>query len=177
MAINGKTKALRTPPLRWVSTQLVYVWVSAWWRSRWCSQNLRRPFLRAVRFDYLINYLITLRGTIFPYQECNVGYKSVIHVCDVCICWALWVQCGALWQSLVHQSDTSMLSSVREVWCMFVGFVLPLRHQLDTYALKLCESCLFCVFWVLWPSPVTSCFHCITHHEIRRLHTHWFCKK
>ena len=30
MAINGKTKALRTPPPRWVSAQLLYVCVSAW---------------------------------------------------------------------------------------------------------------------------------------------------
>jgi len=30
MAINGKTKALRTPPTRWVSAQLLYVRVTAW---------------------------------------------------------------------------------------------------------------------------------------------------
>ena len=81
MSINGKTKTIRTPPLRWVSAQLLYVWVSAQWRSQWCSQNLRRPFLRAVRFDNLINY-IKLRWTtfplphyaaqFFPYRECNM---------------------------------------------------------------------------------------------------------
>ena len=89
-----------------------------------------------------------------------------VCVCDVCICWALWVECGALWQSMVHQSDTSMLCSVREVWYMFAGLCCHCSHQLDTYALKLCESCLFCVFWVLWPSPVTSCFRCIARHEV-----------
>jgi len=34
------TKALRTPHLGWVSTQLLYVWVNARQRSRWCSQKL-----------------------------------------------------------------------------------------------------------------------------------------
>ena len=57
MAINGKTKALRTLPPRWVSAQLLYVLVNVRRRSRWCSQNLRRPFLQAVRFLYL--YYIT----------------------------------------------------------------------------------------------------------------------
>jgi len=62
MADNGETKGLITPPSRWVSAQLLYVCVTAWWRSRGCSQNLCGPFLRAGRFDYLF----TLRGTIFP---------------------------------------------------------------------------------------------------------------
>jgi len=80
MAINGKTKVLRTPPLRrlrWVSAQLLYVWVNARWRSRRCSQNLHRPFLWAVRFDYL-STLITLRYVeqFFPYQECNVPMST-----------------------------------------------------------------------------------------------------
>jgi len=77
VAINGKTEALRTPPPRWVSAQLLNVWVSARRRSRWCSQNLcSTPFLRAVRFDYLwchnyiINYLHYMEQ-FFPYQECN----------------------------------------------------------------------------------------------------------
>jgi len=60
MAINGKTKGLRTPPPRWVSAQLLYIWVSAWQRSHWCSQNLCRPFLRAARFIYSVS-----RGAIF----------------------------------------------------------------------------------------------------------------
>ena len=47
-----KTKALRTPQPRWVSAQLLYVLVNARRRSRWLSQNLRRPFLRAGRFDF-----------------------------------------------------------------------------------------------------------------------------
>jgi len=54
MVINEKTKGLITPPPRWVSAQLLYVGVSAWrwsWQWSWqCSWNLRRPFLRAVRF-------------------------------------------------------------------------------------------------------------------------------
>ena len=57
-----KTKALITPQPKRVSAQLLYDLVNARRRSRWRSQNLRRPFLRAGRFDYLI----TLRGTIFP---------------------------------------------------------------------------------------------------------------
>ena len=61
-ADNGETKGLITPPPMWVSAQLLYVWVSAQQQSRWCSQNLRRPFLRVGRF----HYLFTLRGTIFP---------------------------------------------------------------------------------------------------------------
>jgi len=61
-----KTKALRTPQPRWLSAQLLYVSVNARRRSRWSSQNLHRPFLRAGRFDYLFNYLLTLHGTIFP---------------------------------------------------------------------------------------------------------------
>ena len=144
MTINGKTKALRSPPPRWVSAQLVYVWVSARRRSQWCSQNLHRPFLRAVRFDYSINYLITLRGTSFPYQECNVGYKSVIHVgpCGkvwsitlIQACWAQWERFGACLLSL----------------CCHCG------HQSDTYALKLCESCSVCFgFCGQVLSPVVS---------------------
>ena len=63
---NGKTKELITPQPRWVSAQLLYVLVNARRRSRWCSQNLRRPFLQAVRFLYL--YYV---AQFFPYQECN----------------------------------------------------------------------------------------------------------
>jgi len=58
-ASNGdqrKIKALRTPQPRWVFAQLLYVWADAQQRSRWCSQNPRRHFLRAGRFDYLFNY-------------------------------------------------------------------------------------------------------------------------
>jgi len=48
-----KTKALITPQPRRVSAQLLYVLVNARRRSRWRSQNLRRPISRAGRFDYL----------------------------------------------------------------------------------------------------------------------------
>ena len=44
MADNGETKGLKTPPPRWVSAQLLYVWVSAWQWLRGCSPNLCRPF-------------------------------------------------------------------------------------------------------------------------------------
>ena len=49
MAINGMTKGPRTPLPRWVSAQLLYLSVSAWRQSWWCSQNLCRPFPQAVR--------------------------------------------------------------------------------------------------------------------------------
>jgi len=52
-----KKEGLRTPPLRWVSAQLLYAWVSIRRWSGGCSQNLHRPFLRAVRFEYLITYM------------------------------------------------------------------------------------------------------------------------
>ena len=53
-------------PSELLSSELLpFVLVIARQRSRWCSQKLRKPFLQAVRFDCLINY-ITLRGTIFP---------------------------------------------------------------------------------------------------------------
>ena len=44
------------------------VLVNAWRRSWWCSQSLRRLFLRAVRFDYYLHYT----AQFFPYQECNM---------------------------------------------------------------------------------------------------------
>jgi len=43
MAVHWKTKALVTPPPRWV-------WVSAWQQLWRCNQNLCRPFLQAGRF-------------------------------------------------------------------------------------------------------------------------------
>ena len=46
-----KTKALRTPQLHEASFCTLYVWVNAWRQSRWCSLNLRRPFLRAGRLN------------------------------------------------------------------------------------------------------------------------------
>ena len=69
MAINGKTKVLRTPPSRCVSAQLLYFWVSTQWWSRWCSQNLCRPFLWAVRFDNLINELHYIARNNFSKQR------------------------------------------------------------------------------------------------------------
>ena len=36
-------EGLRTPPPRWASAQLLYVWVSRQLRSRLCNQNLCRP--------------------------------------------------------------------------------------------------------------------------------------
>ena len=71
MAADGTSKALVSPSPRWVSPQLLCGCVTAWWRSRWCSQNLCRPFLRAVRFDYLFrlftrhNFLYTRSVIIF----------------------------------------------------------------------------------------------------------------
>jgi len=67
MVINGKTKTkgLRTPPPRWVSAQLLYVWVGA----QRCCQNLRRPFLQAVRIDYSTNYIIQNN---FSPNRCNI---------------------------------------------------------------------------------------------------------
>ena len=76
MVDNGETKGLITPPPRWVSAQLLNVWVSAWQRSRGCSQNLHRLSLRALMFLY--SYYIAFRGTIFPYQECN---ECTISLC------------------------------------------------------------------------------------------------
>ena len=62
----GRRKGLRTPPSKWVSAQLLYVWVSAQQWSRQCGLSCELwGFL-----IYLINY-ITLHGTIFPYQEGN----------------------------------------------------------------------------------------------------------
>ena len=96
-----------------------------------------------------------------------VGYKSVIHMCNVCICWALWVECAALWQSLVHQSDTSMLISVREVWCMFAGFVSPLWSSVRYICTEaLWVICSVCFGFCGQLSPVTSCFCCIPRHEV-----------
>ena len=57
MADNGEIKVLITPPPKWVSAQLLYVCVTAWWRSRGCSQNLCSPFLRAVRLFTLFIYI------------------------------------------------------------------------------------------------------------------------
>jgi len=71
-ADNGETKGLITPPPRWISARLLYVWVSAQQRSQWCSQKLRRHFLRAIRF----HYLFTLRGTIFPRNVINSGNRT-----------------------------------------------------------------------------------------------------
>jgi len=42
MADNRETKGLITPPPRWVSAQLLCVWVSARQQSWGCIQNLRR---------------------------------------------------------------------------------------------------------------------------------------
>jgi len=46
-ANDSRIGVLRTPP-RWVSAHYIYVWVSAQQQSWQCSQNLSRPFLRAV---------------------------------------------------------------------------------------------------------------------------------
>jgi len=75
MAINGNTKGLKTIPPRWVSSQLLYVGVSARWRSRWCSQNLRRPFLWAVRF--LLYYIMW--NNVYFYQECNYSSSFIAN--------------------------------------------------------------------------------------------------
>ena len=74
-----KTKAHRTPQPRWVSAQLLYVLVNARRRSRWSSQNLRRPFLRAGRFDYLFNYLFT-SGNRTP------GSRLYSNLLDTSVC-------------------------------------------------------------------------------------------
>ena len=69
MADNGKTKGLRTLPPRWVSVRFLYVRVSAWWRSHWCSQNLHRSFLWALRF--FIYTTLHYIAQFSLYQECN----------------------------------------------------------------------------------------------------------
>jgi len=88
---NGETKGLITPPSKWVSAQLLYVCVTAWWRSRRSSQNLCSPFLRAVRLFIYIIYIIYITrhnfsptwsvidyaAQFFPYQECN--YLFTLH--------------------------------------------------------------------------------------------------
>jgi len=48
MMDNRKTRGFRILPPRWVSAKLLYIWVSARRWLRRCSQNLHRPFLRAV---------------------------------------------------------------------------------------------------------------------------------
>jgi len=45
---NGDQQGLRTQLPRWVSSQLLSACVCARRQSRRCSQNRRRPFLRAV---------------------------------------------------------------------------------------------------------------------------------
>jgi len=45
---NSDKQGLRTPPQRWISAQLLYIWVSAQQWSWRCSQNLHSPFLWAV---------------------------------------------------------------------------------------------------------------------------------
>ena len=66
MAYNGKTKGLITPLPRWVSTQSLHVWVSAWRQSRRCSQNLRRSFLQAGMLLYLLYFYYITSGNHTP---------------------------------------------------------------------------------------------------------------
>ena len=64
---NGDQQGLRTPSPRWISSLLLYVWVSARRWSRRCSQNYCRPFLRAVRFftwRHQLHYIMW--NTFFP---------------------------------------------------------------------------------------------------------------
>ena len=61
MVANQKTKVFIASPQGWISTQLLYVWVSAQQKSQQCSQNLCTPFLLTVNY----------RKHLFYYQECN----------------------------------------------------------------------------------------------------------
>ena len=125
-----ETNMLRTPQPRQVSAQL-YVWVNAGWRSRWCSQNLRRPFLRAGRFD-LINYYITRhnfsptgsvirwRGTLFYYQECNVSYPGLPHMYYKMNAWHCWVSLSEC-MCRTKRAYTVLTSSVLyHLWCIIL---------------------------------------------------------
>ena len=73
----GDKRAL-TPTPRWVSAQLLYVSVSVRQRSRGCSHNLRRPFLRAVRFLYLYYIILHYASQFFRYQECDIALRGTI---------------------------------------------------------------------------------------------------
>jgi len=77
MANNGETKGLIIPPSRCVSAQLLYDCVTAWHRSRRCSQNLCSPFLRAVRLFTLINYIT--RHNFSPLPEVQLHYITLYY--------------------------------------------------------------------------------------------------
>ena len=74
-----ETKALVSPPPRWVSAQLLYVFVSAWQRSRRCGQNLCSPFLWAVRLFTLHWIRLDYAAQFFPYQECNHSLAAILE--------------------------------------------------------------------------------------------------
>ena len=65
IADSRKTKGLKTLQPRWVSTQLLYVWVNVQ-QSQKCSQNLYRPSLRPVGYHYITqqNFLYTRSVTL-----------------------------------------------------------------------------------------------------------------
>ena len=76
MAVNGNTKALITPPPRWVSAPEVNVLVSTREWSRWYGQNLCRTLLSSQK---LFIYLHYLRSTIFPLPGNNEPYRLMYH--------------------------------------------------------------------------------------------------
>ena len=91
---NWETKGLITTQPRWVSVQLLYVCVIAWWRSQGCSQNLCSPFLRAGRFHYIILlYYILLYWIILYYITRHIfsPTRSVIY------CFLLWAYYRTSW--------------------------------------------------------------------------------
>ena len=82
MVDNGKTKGSELHHQGEFSVQLLYVRVSTKQQSRWCSQNLRRPFLLAMRFLSL--HYITICGTISFIAEVLPVY--VFFCIFTCLC-------------------------------------------------------------------------------------------
>ena len=99
-------RASSEEPSTRVSAQLLW-WVSARRRSRWRSLNLRRPFLRAVSFDYLWrhndNYLhyVTPSGgggldALFKSVDYNIEEVSskmdfrVVYICSLLLSTVCW---------------------------------------------------------------------------------------
>ena len=61
---SRETKGLITPPPRWVSAQLLYIWGSARRLSQWWSHNLHRPSCKRWGFFNYITFN-TLHSAIF----------------------------------------------------------------------------------------------------------------
>ena len=82
MVVNRNTKALITPPPRWVSATKFNVLVSTRERSRRYSQNLCRTLL-VKRYLFIC---IIYASQFFPYQECNnVPYHLIQYTTSALI--------------------------------------------------------------------------------------------